>query len=58
MTEPQIIPAEPVEPVRCGMGLIVLWGLQAMIDKGQITAAEAAELVRQLPAKGATDGSD
>lgn len=30
---------------RCGMPLILLWALQAMIDEGRITPAEAAEMV-------------
>lgn len=41
-------------PVRCGLPLIILSGLQAMIDEGRMTAAEAAECLRGGPREGST----
>mgnify|MGYP001599773953 FL=1 len=41
-------------PVRCGLPLIILWDLQAIIDEGRMTAAEAAEWLRGGPREGST----
>ena len=34
--------------VRCGMGLLILYGLQGLIDEGKMTGAEAAALILEL----------
>ena len=41
----------------CGMPLLILWGLQGLIDEGRITTAEAIELLRPLAPGGGGNGS-
>ena len=49
-------PRVPAERLRCGLPLLILWSLQGAIDEGLITVAEAADLLRQVPETGATNG--
>ena len=55
--EPAIMRGGPRPPssVQCGLPLILLWGLQGLIDEGHMTAAEAMQIL--LGASGGeTDG--